>query len=247
MLLDVIDWGDFVCSANWQSFDDGGLFHKLYYVKGGKAFYTDDECKMTLLPENLYLLPMYKRFRVRHLPENPFHVTWLHLEYSRALSYKPIKYTPAKSSLLYETLTLLQKFIHAEKISLLLPLAEIIMTLLAEESDFISAASNNLGPVLELLQSTGNAKILSNQELAHLSGYSKSHLVRLFHQELGITPRQYQLQGRLNRAKKMLRQGMAPYLVANNLGFSSPAAFGRDFKAAYNISPGQYQLQGGRP
>lgn len=246
MISDVIDYGDQVCSDSWISVDDGGLFHKLYYVRGGEAFYSDDECELTLRPGNLYLLPMYRRFQVRHQPQNPFTVTWMHLESSQVLCYHPVLIDLEEASVMEELLLLLRRTILERQGKLLLPLAETVIRLMSERCNLMPVLPEQLEDILRLLQENQD-RILSNEELAMQAGYSKSHLVRLFREYLGVSPRQYQLQARFNQAKKLLRQGVPSNEIAEMLGFSSAASFGRDFKGAFNISPGQYQKTDGVP
>lgn len=102
---------------------------------------------------------------------------------------------------------------------------------------------------------TGKHMITRAQELlaAHLHeslpldhlgdrlGLSKFHLLRAFQKETGLSPRQWAMQLRTQRAKSQLRTGVAASEVANNLGFADQSHLNRHFRAAYGITPGRYQ------
>ena len=61
--------------------------------------------------------------------------------------------------------------------------------------------------------------------LAHLSGYSKFHLLRLFRARIGCTIHQYIDQARARRMQTMQEAGATNRAIAIALGFSSPTAF----------------------
>lgn len=61
--------------------------------------------------------------------------------------------------------------------------------------------------------------------LAHISGYSKFHFVRLFKRYTGQTVHGFIDQCRLQRAQSLLDAGQPCKTVASELGFLSPAAF----------------------
>ena len=61
--------------------------------------------------------------------------------------------------------------------------------------------------------------------LAHLSGYSKFHLLRLFRARIGCTIHQYVDQARARRMQTMQEAGATNSAMAIALGFSSPTAY----------------------
>ncbi|HEY3379055.1 MAG TPA: helix-turn-helix transcriptional regulator [Armatimonadota bacterium] len=70
-------------------------------------------------------------------------------------------------------------------------------------------------------------KDLTLDVLAHLSGYSKYHLLRLFKQHTGQTIHAYINDCRAVRVAELLQQRRSMKQIAEMLGFSSPAAFSR--------------------
>lgn len=53
--------------------------------------------------------------------------------------------------------------------------------------------------------------------LAQLAGLSRFHLCRVFRQTIGITPSAYQLQVRINQAKRLIIHRLGPVPLVNYL------------------------------
>lgn len=72
-------------------------------------------------------------------------------------------------------------------------------------------------------------------------GLSRAQLLRLFRQHLQMSPHQYCLNQRIQRAKQLLKRGEALSEIAYQLGFADQAHFQRTFKRYTAITPRQYQ------
>jgi AraC family transcriptional regulator len=78
--------------------------------------------------------------------------------------------------------------------------------------------------------------------LAALAGYSPDHFARLFKQSFGLSPYQFILQRRVERAKALLRDRSHSIAeVAMLCGFASQAHFHTTFKARTGVTPGVYR------
>lgn len=73
------------------------------------------------------------------------------------------------------------------------------------------------------------------------------HLVRAFSREFGITPHRYLTGRRVDLARGLLLQGMAPSQVALAAGFCDQAHLGRHFKAALGTTPARFARSGQLP
>ena len=85
------------------------------------------------------------------------------------------------------------------------------------------------------------AHLYGVQELAQSLEVSKSHLIRVFSAEMGITPGQYLTQIRIERAKLFLQAGCYSLeMVAAMSGFSGANYFCKVFRKRTGLTPGQY-------
>jgi AraC-like DNA-binding protein len=78
-------------------------------------------------------------------------------------------------------------------------------------------------------------------ELAKIAGLSRSHFIRAFRKETGLTPHAYLLDRRFRAASKLLGQGEAPGDVALACGFFDQSHLNRVFKARMGVTPGIYR------
>ena len=82
---------------------------------------------------------------------------------------------------------------------------------------------------------------ISVNDIASSTGISRSHLYRLFMQELNITPNDYLIQFRISNACKLLRESNINISeAAYSSGFSDPLYFSRVFKRIKGMTPTEY-------
>lgn len=81
-------------------------------------------------------------------------------------------------------------------------------------------------------------------ELAEAAEASPSHLIRLFHRQLGVPPSAYRRALRVRAAQRLLRDGWPPAAAAAECGFCDQSHLNRVFKSATGVTPGQYALAG---
>lgn len=100
--------------------------------------------------------------------------------------------------------------------------------------------NRDIQAVCEYLENNYMERI-SLDELAQLSNRNKFGLLRAFTKEKGITPYRYLETVRINRAKKLLEQGVEPIDVAMQTGFVDQSHFSNFFKGFIGLTPGQYK------
>jgi AraC-like DNA-binding protein len=76
--------------------------------------------------------------------------------------------------------------------------------------------------------------------LAARAGLSRYHFIRAFSTHTGMTPHAFQLDCRINLARRLLRQGVAIADLAYRLGFADQSHFQHAFKARVSATPGEY-------
>jgi AraC-like DNA-binding protein len=97
---------------------------------------------------------------------------------------------------------------------------------IARARDYLDA---NLGREVELA------------EVAPVAGLSRSHFIRAFRQETGLTPHAYLMDRRFRTASRLLGRGEAPGDVAAACGFFDQSHLNRVFKARMGVTPGAYR------
>ncbi len=86
-----------------------------------------------------------------------------------------------------------------------------------------------------------HAKRITLEELGRIAHLNKYTLLRSFARSKGITPYRYLETVRINKAKRLLEEGVEPADAAQRTGFSDRSHFTRFFKQFIGLSPKQYQ------
>jgi AraC-like DNA-binding protein len=85
------------------------------------------------------------------------------------------------------------------------------------------------------------AEDLELADLAGVAGLSRSHFIRSFQRETGLTPHAFLTDRRFRAAKRLLERGEAPGEVATACGFFDQSHLNRIFKARMGVTPGVYR------
>lgn len=88
------------------------------------------------------------------------------------------------------------------------------------------------------------AEDLSLDQLAAQVGLSKFHFDRLFKCATGLSPSRYQIELRLNEARRLLRETKKSILnVALEVGYTNPSHFAKIFRRETGLTPSEYRQQ----
>ncbi|TQK63752.1 AraC family transcriptional regulator [Brevibacillus sp. AG162] len=102
------------------------------------------------------------------------------------------------------------------------------------------ATNKHVTTMIAYMQANLEAGI-SLADLSMVSNISLSQLVRLFKKHTGVTPHQYLIQLRIERAKQLIRCGnLSGKEIAVQAGFSDQAHFTKLFKRMTGMSPLKY-------
>jgi AraC family transcriptional regulator len=84
----------------------------------------------------------------------------------------------------------------------------------------------------------------SLETMAAVAGVTPSHFCRLFKKATGISPHQYVMKARLDRAQQMLVQtDLSLAALSEATGFTSQSHFSRAFRAWFGTAPSDYRRQ----
>lgn len=82
------------------------------------------------------------------------------------------------------------------------------------------------------------------EQMSAVAGITPSHFCRVFKKATGISPHQYVMKARLDRAQQMLVQtDLSLAALSEALGFTSQSHFSRAFRAYSGKSPSDYRQQ----
>lgn len=88
------------------------------------------------------------------------------------------------------------------------------------------------------------AEKIKLRDVARSFGIHPNYLTRVFHEKYGTSPKQYLMDLKLKKARRLLTTTDLPIVViASSLGFEDQLAFSRTFKKELNVSPSEYRKQ----
>ena len=90
---------------------------------------------------------------------------------------------------------------------------------------------------------THYAENVSLAQLTAITNLSPFYLLRVFGNQVGCPPHEYQTQVRIAHARKLIRKGNPISAVALETGFFDQSHFSRNFKRIVGVPPGQYYSQ----
>lgn len=109
-------------------------------------------------------------------------------------------------------------------------------------SDSDGAQNGILAPATEYLKNNYASCDLTNDVLARKCRISEVYFRKLFAEAYGITPKQYIINARINKAKQLLEDGaMQINAVSEQCGFSDAYHFCRLFRQKTGMTPTEYR------
>jgi AraC-like DNA-binding protein len=122
-------------------------------------------------------------------------------------------------------------------------LREYIKTKKEGISYFSALADKQIGQALNLIHGEDNA-ILTVEKLGELVAMSRTTFTEKFSKLIGMPPKAYLLNWRMQKAKALLENSATPlFSIAEMAGYSSEAAFSKAFKQFFNETPGRIRRQ----
>ena len=87
-----------------------------------------------------------------------------------------------------------------------------------------------------------NYAVARISDIANHLGIHRSYLAGIFKKKMGVSPKEYLMQCRLNSACKQLEETDIPiHEIARKVGYDNPLTFSKTFKTHYGVSPKEYR------
>lgn len=242
--IEPLAFGIYHCPAGWIVNEKGTIFHRLYYVYGGDAVYSDTNHHFPLEKEHIYLFPANKPYTITHNPDNPFVCLYFHLSTCPLILNSVLQINTLKSTVVFHMVRTLEHILQSiesyPKHESLLPQLLIgLVTLFDAEVPLKFSDENRLQKVLDYIHAHSAEKV-TNVQLANIAGFDHYYFARLFRKTFGVSPQEYISNYRFAKAQNLIRNQTPIKLVAELVGFQDPKAFSRAYKNIFGYPPSQY-------
>lgn len=88
-----------------------------------------------------------------------------------------------------------------------------------------------------------NYNFITVETLSETLNLNPSYLCRIFTEKMGVSPKRYILNKKMERAKELLSTNASISAISNSIGFTDSFYFSRIFKKYEGISPSEYKKQ----
>ena len=237
----LLNYGGGVQNQNWRVVETAPpRYSRVYWIHSGAVKYADSRGEEALKAGALYVFPSCIPFEIRHEPCRPLECTWFHLDVF------PLQVDRLLRVTLTQRAAGLMALIQAEvgkgrpNTYYLSLLTEAFYQALLIEGVF-SPPDAFAERVTALIQETSGEQI-DLEELGQRVGYSKGHLIRCFKHITGVTPHQYLISYRMNKALLLLKDQQPIEAIAEQTGYANGKSFANAFKKYFGVAPQHYKL-----
>lgn len=236
----LLDQGYGIQNANWFVDEKKGPgFCRVYYLESGTVFFHDGTGSQQLTPHALYIFPSHAPFSIQHQPNHPICCLWYHLNLFPTMVTSLIKIDVPFDSELFHLISAFRCAIQnpTTTVITLRHLADALTSFFNEKEILPQPAAAEWTDYLQE-HACENEAIY---QIANHFGYTAEHFIRQFHEKTGISPCQYRIHCRLNRAISRLAEGTSISDIAQELGYAESKSFSRAFRTHYGFSPQEYR------
>ena len=220
---------------NWVYRDVCVGFSRLYYILDGEGYYEENGKAIRFKKHHLYLTPVKKPFTLYENPEDKL----LHT-YSHIITVPPVtaltEIEVTEGTPLADAVALWRKYIPSGDAELVMHTIGFLLSRLPKALTTPDCLAQRTRDLLDRFE----GKMPDMDMISRRLGYTREHITRNFANAYHMTPKQYFNQRRMHLAVERLRGGAKVKTVAEELGFSTPYAFSKAFKAHFGLSPEKY-------
>lgn len=108
----------------------------------------------------------------------------------------------------------------------------------------LNSKSHVLFPAINYIEENLSSPTLTNSLLAKQCNISEVYFRRLFSEQFKVTPKQFIIDARINKAKEYLSEGaMSVNAIGEKCGFENPYHFSRAFKKRVGVTPSAFMKE----
>ena len=210
-------------------------FSRLYYVIDGEAYYKENGQAVRFKKGHLYLTPVNTPFDLYENADDKLLHTYVHIITVPEVT-KFTEIEVKEGSPLADAVALWRKYARSEDYELI---SNIIQFLLSQISGSFQSSNTVAERIKQYLDGVeGNE--LNTADMSHALGYTREHITRSFYSMYKTTPKRYFNARLMSIAAEKLYRGETIQSVAEQMNYSTAAAFSKAFKKHFGSSPVRY-------
>lgn len=211
---------------------------RLYYVNSGEALIRNASCEHRLLKGNIYIIPQCHNFMP--LDAVSFDHTFFDFYSSRTLDPNKIIEIDASlfsANLLFDYInTLIEHDLERKNHNAMEHFLSELLSVIDRQYFPLPYITNQaVQHALDIIHKEPHA--ITTRLLAQKLNMNESHIIRLFHRTMGMSPMKYIRSCRVLKGKELILGGASVAEAAEKCGYSSPTAFCKAVKVCLSQPP----------
>ncbi|WP_248930984.1 AraC family transcriptional regulator [Paenibacillus hamazuiensis] len=245
-----------VCNSNWKRFNFSPTYNKFYYICDGEGWIKIGNDHFRPKPGELMFIPAGTMQSFSATEGTPYTMYWCHfnsnIAFMQLLRWFGISHIVAVEDAA-ELLHCFRQLIEhrgndgpASSLKIQSALLAIVAffierAIMEKRSDLPSVSIRKLLDTVNFIDAN-LYKEISVEELARIAHFHPNYLIRVFKRHLGMPPKRYIHERRLEKAEHLLAStDMTVNEVAHRTGFNDVSYFSASFKRKSGVSPSEFR------
>ena len=235
--FNVVDFGYQSCNPSHHFGPAVRSYWLMHYVTSGFGRFEIEGRVYDLQPGQIFVIPQDVTTYYEADAKKPWNYIWVGFTSSQDLPIElPDVITTPELGTLFESLKQCSKMSNGKEAFLSAKVWEIFSILLertSKSNDWIDAAMS--------FMNNNYHNGINITDVAEKIGFDRSYFSSAFKKKIGITPQQYLLNIRMEKAADlMLKSGVKPSVAAISVGYEDMFVFSKAFKRHFGVSPREY-------
>ncbi len=210
----------------------------LHYVVSGYGYYTRDEQTYKVGPGQLFVIPPYEKTYYEADKNKPWKYIWIGFTMDMSLNiFSSAVITCREAGPIFEEMLSCNEMKNGRSAFLTSCIWK-LASLLLEKNKYTPSHIDEALHCMHSEYATG----ITIQQIADRLCLNRSYFFSIFKKYVGISPSEYLIKLRLEKAAELMRVfDETPTVAATSVGYDNLYHFSKAFKKHYGVSPREYR------